>query len=71
MVTIHPDLFAAVDGTGRLDLWNLDNDTEVKTFLIFCLIASYRYAYYLPTSPLFMSFVGANSEQKFRINDVT
>lgn len=27
---IHPALFAAVDGTGRLDLWNLNNDTEVK-----------------------------------------
>ena len=26
---IHPALFAAVDGTGRLDLWNLNNDTEV------------------------------------------
>ncbi|CAH3191359.1 unnamed protein product, partial [Porites evermanni] len=28
---IHPALFAAVDGTGRLDLWNLNNDTEVPT----------------------------------------
>lgn len=27
---IHPALFAAVDGTGRLDLWNLNNDTEVQ-----------------------------------------
>ena len=27
---IHPALFAAVDGTGRLDLWNLNNDTEVN-----------------------------------------
>ena len=26
---IHPALFAAVDGTGRLDLWNLNKDTEV------------------------------------------
>jgi dynein intermediate chain len=25
----HPALFAAVDGTGRLDLWNLNKDTEV------------------------------------------
>uniref|UniRef100_A0A1B6CBH8 Cytoplasmic dynein intermediate chain n=1 Tax=Clastoptera arizonana TaxID=38151 RepID=A0A1B6CBH8_9HEMI len=27
----HPALFAAVDGTGRLDLWNLNTDTEVPT----------------------------------------
>ncbi|XP_066993344.1 cytoplasmic dynein 1 intermediate chain isoform X6 [Anabrus simplex] len=27
----HPALFAAVDGTGRLDLWNLNQDTEVPT----------------------------------------
>lgn len=25
----HPALFAAVDGCGRLDLWNLNQDTEV------------------------------------------
>lgn len=28
---IHPALFAAVDGMGRLDLWNLNKDTEVPT----------------------------------------
>jgi dynein intermediate chain len=27
----NPALFACVDGTGRLDLWNLINDTEVPT----------------------------------------
>ena len=27
----HPALFAAVDGTGRLDLWNLNKDTEVAS----------------------------------------
>ncbi|XP_062385532.1 cytoplasmic dynein 1 intermediate chain 1 isoform X2 [Sardina pilchardus] len=27
----HPAVFAAVDGMGRLDLWNLNNDTEVPT----------------------------------------
>lgn len=26
----HPALFACVDGMGRLDLWNLNNDTEVR-----------------------------------------
>ncbi|NXC16151.1 DC1I1 protein, partial [Corythaeola cristata] len=26
---VHPALFACVDGMGRLDLWNLNNDTEV------------------------------------------
>lgn len=28
---IHPALFASVDGSGRLDLWNLNQDTEVPT----------------------------------------
>ena len=27
----HPALFATVDGTGSLDLWNLNSDTEVAT----------------------------------------
>lgn len=27
---VHPALFACVDGMGRLDLWNLNNDTEVS-----------------------------------------
>ncbi|XP_004092016.1 cytoplasmic dynein 1 intermediate chain 2 isoform X8 [Nomascus leucogenys] len=31
----HPALFACVDGMGRLDLWNLNNDTEVPTASIF------------------------------------
>ncbi|XP_077293131.1 cytoplasmic dynein 1 intermediate chain short wing isoform X3 [Arctopsyche grandis] len=26
---VHPALFACVDGSGRLDLWNLNQDTEV------------------------------------------
>lgn len=29
--TINPALFATVDGTGRLDLWNLINDAEVPS----------------------------------------
>ncbi|XP_076337983.1 cytoplasmic dynein 1 intermediate chain 1-like isoform X2 [Tachypleus tridentatus] len=28
---IHPALFACVDGMGRLDVWNLTNDTELPT----------------------------------------
>uniref|UniRef100_A0A8C9QQ11 Dynein cytoplasmic 1 intermediate chain 1b n=1 Tax=Scleropages formosus TaxID=113540 RepID=A0A8C9QQ11_SCLFO len=28
---VHPALFATVDGMGRLDLWNLNNDTEVPS----------------------------------------
>lgn len=28
---VHPALFATVDGMGRLDLWNLNKDTEVPT----------------------------------------
>uniref|UniRef100_A0A8C2FSS8 Uncharacterized protein n=1 Tax=Cyprinus carpio TaxID=7962 RepID=A0A8C2FSS8_CYPCA len=27
----HPALFACVDGVGHLDLWNLNNETEVPT----------------------------------------
>ncbi|TKS88558.1 Cytoplasmic dynein 1 intermediate chain 1 [Collichthys lucidus] len=27
---VHPAIFAAVDGMGRLDLWNLNNDTELS-----------------------------------------
>ena len=38
---IHPALFAAVDGMGRLDLWNLNNDTEVGHFTGFPLLDSY------------------------------
>lgn len=26
----HPALFASADGNGKLDLWNLNNDTEVS-----------------------------------------
>jgi WD40 repeat protein len=26
---VHPALFASVDASGRLDLWNLNRDTEV------------------------------------------
>ncbi|XP_036359684.1 cytoplasmic dynein 1 intermediate chain 2 isoform X35 [Octopus sinensis] len=28
---IHPAMFASVDGMGRLDLWHLNNETEVPT----------------------------------------
>lgn len=28
---VHPALFATVDITGRIDLWNLNNDTELPT----------------------------------------
>ncbi|XP_064643506.1 cytoplasmic dynein 1 intermediate chain 1-like isoform X3 [Lineus longissimus] len=28
---IHPAVFASVDGMGRLDIWNLNNETEVPT----------------------------------------
>lgn len=32
----HPALFACVDLAGRLDLWNLNNDTEVHTYTHKC-----------------------------------
>ncbi|GIY07063.1 cytoplasmic dynein 1 intermediate chain 1 [Caerostris extrusa] len=28
---VHPSVFACVDGMGRLDVWNLNNDTELPT----------------------------------------
>lgn len=28
---IHPSVFADVDGNGRLNLWNLNNDTELPS----------------------------------------
>lgn len=31
---VHPSLFACVDGMGRLDIWNLNNDTELPTISI-------------------------------------
>lgn len=31
---IHPALFASVDGSGRIDLWNLNQDTEVPSVSI-------------------------------------
>ena len=31
---IHPAVFATVNGLGRLDLWNLNNDTEVLFTLV-------------------------------------
>ena len=31
----HPALFATVDGMGKLDLWNLNNDTEVGSLPFF------------------------------------
>ena len=27
---IHPALFSSVDGNGKLSLWNLNHDTEVR-----------------------------------------
>ena len=32
---IHPALFAMVDGTGQLDLWNLNIDTEASCVEVF------------------------------------
>jgi len=34
---IHPAVFATVDGMGRLDVWNLNQDTEVNMGLNCCL----------------------------------
>ena len=32
---IHPAVFGCVDGMGRLDVWNLNNDTEVRFDYVF------------------------------------
>lgn len=29
---VHPAVFATVDGMGRLDIWNLNKDTDVSKF---------------------------------------
>ena len=34
---IHPAVFATVDGMGRLDVWNLNQDTEVNMGFNCCL----------------------------------
>lgn len=36
----HPALFACVDGVGHVDLWNLNNDTEVLLILQLSAIAN-------------------------------
>ena len=30
---VHPALFSTVDGNGKMDIWNLNNDTEVRICL--------------------------------------
>lgn len=48
---VHPALFATVDGMGHLDLWNLNNDTEVSRLALLdvtytkWLIVSEKYLY--------------------------
>ncbi len=49
---VHPALFATVDGNGRLDLWNLNNYTEVKgsaahyiLYSVICLLYYIRRAF--------------------------
>jgi WD40 repeat protein len=41
---LHPALFATADGSGRLDLWNLNNDTEVKKGALFVNISFICYS---------------------------
>lgn len=35
---VHPAAFATVDGMGRLDLWNLNNYTEVRRIALYFLV---------------------------------
>ena len=28
---VHPAMFASVDATGRVDIWNINQDTEVSS----------------------------------------
>ena len=46
----HPAVFGAVDGSGRFDLWNLNNDTEVSSHPMLWAFA-YRVVFRLPLSP--------------------
>ena len=39
---INPALFATVDGMGKLDLWNLNNDTEVLSLRIIIRLKMYQ-----------------------------
>lgn len=38
---IHPALFTTVDGSGRIDLWNLNQDTEVINCSGYSLVTNY------------------------------
>lgn len=37
---IHPAVFATVDGMGRLDVWNLNQDTEVTKLRSIFLVSN-------------------------------
>ncbi|KAL8165201.1 UNVERIFIED_CONTAM: hypothetical protein K2H54_033804 [Gekko kuhli] len=57
---VHPALFACVDGMGRLDLWNLNNDTEGKLHSFHMQIS--------PVHPLFSK--SEHAKCHFLISDV-
>ena len=69
---IHPALFAAVDGTGRLDLWNLNNDTEVQIWTIFRLNARETHVLLPPNlhhfAPLQVPTASTHSESMTSLN---
>lgn len=49
---VHPAIFAAVDGMGRLDLWNLNNDTEVCEYRSLGACVLMCMCVWCPQSPL-------------------
>ena len=50
---IHPAVFATVDGMGRLDIWNLNQDTEVS-LVVFC---EWSIVFFCAEAPNYLSFV--------------
>lgn len=43
---IHPAVFATVDGMGRLDVWNLNQDTEVSVCDIKIISLTFIFTFY-------------------------
>ena len=43
---IHPAVFATVDGMGRLDVWNLNQDTEVSVRDIKIISLTFIFTFY-------------------------
>jgi dynein intermediate chain len=65
---IHPALFASVDGMGRLDVWNLNNDTEAPTASV--VVDGYPALNRVTWSPSGHQVVAADDMGKIWVYDV-